>query len=356
MPSLISLHKRQLTLPTGVAVAAGTLEVFLSGTATQVDVYADADLLTLRSQPIEADADGVLPVCYVRDAAPLRLVAKDEFGLVLPEYPMDDVLPEAISGSAADGISFSPVEGVTATDVQAAIEQVYEVASSNEDLVSGRFTPWTTGGSSNAYTLTPTPAATTYAAGQSWMVRPDRTNTGAATLNVSGIGARNVMKYNASGALVAVGAGELQQGREFLAYDDGTQIVMLLGRDFPLRTNNSNGTSTRFSDGTQICRLGKLACTTASAGDSVTGAWTFPQPFANTTDLVVHATLRGNNYTDNSTLILDAAPGVVARDALTAIAYGQTSINGTTLRVHSTDDFAIADELYLSVTAIGNWR
>jgi hypothetical protein len=164
------------------------------------------------------------------------------------------------------------------------------------------------------------------------------------------------MKYNTSGSLVVVSAGDIDAYREFLAYDDGTQIVMLLGRDFPLKTSNANGTSTRFADGTQICRHGKLTVTTASAGNNVSGTWTFPQAFANTTDLVVHAMLRGDNYTDNSTTILENAPGVGTRDALTSIAFGQTNITATTIRVHSTDDFAIADELYLSVTAIGNWR
>lgn len=356
MASVISLHKRQVFLLDGTTAAYANLSVYESGTTTQVPVYAESDLLNERSQPVAADANGVFPVCYVAGSAALTLVVTDEHFNDLPGYPMDNITPEPTGTSRAEEISFTPIEGLTETTVQAAIEATYAEAAGQADIVSARFTPFVTGGSGNAYTLTPTPTVTTYAAGQSWIVRPDRANTGAATLNVDGLGARSIMKYNTSGVLAATSAGDIEAYREFLAYDDGTQIVMLLGRDFPLKTTGANGTSTRFADGTQICRLGKLTLTAASAGSSVTGTWTFPQAFANTTDLVVTAMLRPASYSDNSTAIIDGAPGVALRTSLTSMAYGQTSTTSTTIRVHSTDDFAIADELYLSVKAEGNWR
>lgn len=252
MANVISLHTRQLMLD-GALVAYGTLQVYESGTLDQVAVYADTDLLTERSQPIPADANGVLPPCYVASSAALRLLAKDEDGNALPGYPMDDILPEALGVSGADQISASPFEGVTGLTVQAQLEEIHAVAAANDDLVTARLTPWTTGGSGNAFTITPTPAATTYAAGQSWIVRPNRSNTGAATLNVSGLGTRNLKKYGTAGTLVDLAAGEIQLYREFVAYDDGTQIVMLLGRDYSYVTTNANGSSERFASGLQIC-------------------------------------------------------------------------------------------------------
>ncbi len=61
----------------------------------------------------------------------------------------------------------------------------------------------TTAGSSNAFTAALTPAITAYALGMLIVVRADRANTGAATLNVNTIGAKDIKKYNGSTALVA---------------------------------------------------------------------------------------------------------------------------------------------------------
>jgi type IV secretory pathway VirB9-like protein len=55
----------------------------------------------------------------------------------------------------------------------------------------------TTGGSSNAYTFTSDSVAaiaTSYAAGMAFAFKANHTNTGAATLNVDGVGAKNIRK------------------------------------------------------------------------------------------------------------------------------------------------------------------
>lgn len=50
----------------------------------------------------------------------------------------------------------------------------------------------TSGGSSNAYTLTLSPAITSYTAGQRFRFKANHLSTGAATLNVSSLGAKNI--------------------------------------------------------------------------------------------------------------------------------------------------------------------
>ena len=85
-------------------------------------------------------------------------------------------------------------------------------------LVSG-----TDGGSADVYTLTPTTTLTAYSTKMIVEFTPNATNTGAATLNISGLGAKNI--YSVAGA--ALSAGELVSGRYYLAAYDGTQFRLL---------------------------------------------------------------------------------------------------------------------------------
>ncbi len=69
---------------------------------------------------------------------------------------------------------------------------------------SQAYTAFTTGGTSPALTLTPSPAMVTYATpNQRYRVKFSAASTGADTLNVSGNGARNIKQYDATGAKVA---------------------------------------------------------------------------------------------------------------------------------------------------------
>jgi hypothetical protein len=349
LASIISLHKRQVFFE-GSSVEFARLYVYESETTTQVAVYSDSALTSARSQPIEADAAGVFPVCYVAASASLRFLVTDQNDVALPGYPMDDITPEPVGNSAADEISFTPISGVAETNVQDAIESVYATAAAVTDTVAARFTPFTTAGSSDAYTLTPSPAATAYAAGQSWTVRIDRANTGAATLNVSALGARNLMKYGPGGTLLALAAGELQIGQHLIVYDDGTQLVALLG-ERPIRTSNANGTSIRYPDGWQECR-----CVVYAAFETTTrlkGTWTFPQAFSSTTDLNVQATIYGGT-TFGSELI--TAVGLREFGPLSPAAPSTTAVNlYLWLADSSSASLVEGDSVGLYVSASGRW-
>lgn len=75
------------------------------------------------------------------------------------------------------------------------------------------------GGSANAQTIAPSPAITAYATGQRFFVKAGLTNTGACTLNVNGLGAKNI--YMNGAALVG---GEIQSGQMYMVVYDGTQF------------------------------------------------------------------------------------------------------------------------------------
>jgi len=82
----------------------------------------------------------------------------------------------------------------------------------------------TSGGAANAQTLTLAPIITAYAAGQRYSFLAGFTNTAAATLNINGVGAKNIFN-TATGA--AIGAGEIVATRAYEVIYDGTQFLLL---------------------------------------------------------------------------------------------------------------------------------
>lgn len=69
----------------------------------------------------------------------------------------------------------------------------------------------TTGGVVNAYTLTPSPASTVYSNDDTYFIKISITNTGASTINVSGLGVVSITRPNA----VATQAGDLTAGQVY---------------------------------------------------------------------------------------------------------------------------------------------
>ena len=78
----------------------------------------------------------------------------------------------------------------------------------------------TVGGTADAITLTPSPAITAYAAGQEFHFIAGGTNTTAVTVNVSGLGVKNITKNGTT----ALGAGDIVSGQLVRIMYDGTQF------------------------------------------------------------------------------------------------------------------------------------
>lgn len=122
----------------------------------------------------------------------------------------NDIQEELMSILAA--ASVSPVKG-TQNQVLRAITELVRRQS---------FTAYATGGSSPAFTLTPSPAISAYVANQKFRVKFGAASSNA-TLNISGLGAKDIKQYNSSGAKVAanVASGQLAD----VEYD-GTDMVI----------------------------------------------------------------------------------------------------------------------------------
>lgn len=89
---------------------------------------------------------------------------------------------------------------------------------------TGRVLQYSTdSGSANAYAVTPAPAVTAYATGQIVTLKPANANTGASTLNVDALGAKNIKLLDGTNP---VANALLTTGIYALMYD-GTNFVML---------------------------------------------------------------------------------------------------------------------------------
>jgi hypothetical protein len=83
------------------------------------------------------------------------------------------------------------------------------------------------GGAGNNYTLTNSPAMTAavaYRIGSTFTFKANHANTGAATLNVDGLGARDIKKFGATSALAA---GDIAVGQMVTVVYDGTQFQVV---------------------------------------------------------------------------------------------------------------------------------
>lgn len=82
------------------------------------------------------------------------------------------------------------------------------------------------GGSANALTLTVYPVPPGYAQPMNLRFRATSTNTGATTIDVNGLGAKNIYKWS-SGSLVALSGGDLRSGGIYEISYDGVQFQLM---------------------------------------------------------------------------------------------------------------------------------
>jgi hypothetical protein len=278
----------------GAVVTDAEVTFFENRTTTQIQVFADPDLTTERSQPVPCDANGVFPACYIPGSSLVRVLVATGLGAPLPGYPMDDVALPSAGGTASD-IAFTPTDDIPETNVQAAIAAAGALGSDQSSVFQRGETPWTTGGTGNAYTITPDPAITAYGDFQKFTILANRTSTGAATLNVNGLGARDIRKISSSATSLDTAANDLTIGSH---YD-----VVFDGDNFTLIRNALGGYGTtyrRTKDGWQY-GIDEITLTFGNV-DRLTGVVTFEVPYISAPFISAHLPLDGANYTSISDL------------------------------------------------------
>jgi hypothetical protein len=152
----------------------------------------------------------------------------------------------------------------------------------------------TTAGSANAYTLTTGLSLAAYVNGQSFWIRASFANTGAATLNIDGIGAKNLRK-NVAGTLTALATGDIYTGDYLrVTYNSASDVIVVgaIGNNQPLDATLTAIAALSWSSGNallQFTAADTVSLTLTPSVSSVTAsqgaaATTPSATFTNTTD------------------------------------------------------------------------
>lgn len=145
--------------------------------------------------------------------------------LVAAGYAVAQVNPfgwstTAGSNSTVGGVSIA--EGMSPSGVNNGMRAIMAGVKEALDVLAGAKT---TAGSSNAYTLTSGMSLSAYAAGQAFMIEANHTNSGASTLDVDGIGAKNITRSDDSDVV----SGDIVSGGHYLlVYEAGQDEFNLI--------------------------------------------------------------------------------------------------------------------------------
>ena len=155
---------------------------------------------------------------------------------------------------------------VTGTPVTAAAATILDDATIDAIRATLGVNGWagSAGGTADALTLTPTPALAAYVAGDPFAFLATATNTGAATVAVSGLAAKSVRNL----AGVALVAGEITSGRLYVMRYDGTNfrlhdILALSSGSVTAQTINVTAMGFSMLNGTLTATIAANALTVA---------------------------------------------------------------------------------------------
>ena len=116
------------------------------------------------------------------------------------------------------GQKHTNVGNASARNQYAAYGQVLDAAGAFVDAAG-------VAGTANAITLTPDTAITAYSAGMQFRFIVETTNTGAVTVDVSGVGPKSIFKAGAQ----QLAAGDIKDGDVVSILYDGTQFYLVSG-------------------------------------------------------------------------------------------------------------------------------
>jgi hypothetical protein len=80
----------------GAAYPNGKLDLFVSGTSTPATAYTDKNRTTAHSNPVIADANGVLPTIYLDPAVSYRVRGRDQDGANIAGFDFDPIGADAV--------------------------------------------------------------------------------------------------------------------------------------------------------------------------------------------------------------------------------------------------------------------
>jgi hypothetical protein len=192
-----------------------------------------------------------------------------------------------INGLGAKAVTKSGVGALSAGDIAASsvVSVIYDgtqfqlVAASASSIQGQSSTYFTTGGTSTAYTLTPSPALSVLVAGQRFNVKFNATAGATPTLAISGLAAKSLKYYDATGAKQDITSAQVVASLTSDVIYDGTDYVLLnpAGAVNQAATNASYiiGTATNEYLTPAVARANSIVIAAAQATTSGT-AFDFP--------------------------------------------------------------------------------
>ncbi len=142
---------------------------------------------------------------------------------------------------------------------------------------------------------------------------------------------------------------------ELDALNNFAQMLQVAGEPLVSSGSNANGHWTRFADGTMMQRTKRLTLT-QTAANQCRATWTFPQAFSDTDYSLSITPLPETDAAEVDTFGSEAAPTV---NNVSSVAAGELTASDVVVaifRVDGTIDFDPGDEMFVSITAWGNWN
>lgn len=196
-------------------------------------------------------------------------------------------------------------------------------------------------GSANAYVITPSPAITSYEAGQEFTFRASNTNTLTSTINVNGLGVKTIRKNGTQ----TLAAGDIKANQIYKVVYDGTdfQIVSNFTSTDSIKFggNGSDGALSISSGTTNIDVGGARIFVRNYSSISITGTGklTFSNPHSAGTIIILHCSGNVTLTSSQAPMIDDSAMGaegglggydglgnIGTRDGSTGTSYTGTSL------------------------------
>lgn len=186
-------------------------------------------------------------------------------------------------------------------------------------------------GTAGAHVLTPSTALLSYTTGLMLLYRPVNAGTGALTVNVSGLGAKNVKTLLGADPT----SGDIVANQPILLMYDGTNFVIIAGSEMLLRTGNQTMTGNLTMVGTQAV-TGDLSVSGTLSGPSMTAkgnvagqAWTGAQDFTGATTTVATQSAGNSSTLAASTAFVAATAFASALPAQAGNAGKYVTTDGT---------------------------
>lgn len=260
----------QFFTTTGLPLNGGFLYTYLAGTTTPTATYTDNTGGTPNSNPIVLSSDGRLAnEVWLTQGLAYKFTLKDSLNNTIATYDNIPGINDKTISADIDMNGFKITDmgaGILASDATN-LGQVQSGASQTLSSVSG----------TNTITATASPIPTLIIGSRFYFI-PAVTNTGPTTINIGGIGAKNIF-FNT----IALTGGELQSSTMAEIVYDGTQF-QLIAASKNTQTQGTwtpalfGGTTTTYNarNGSYI-KIGKLvffqgSLEMLSVGDASTGA------------------------------------------------------------------------------------